>query len=89
MISPQQPAGFAPDGDGRAPDGQARYGTAPDGRAPDGQTRDGRARDGRAPMVEVTLHVRGRQPVAEMAAILSDLDEVSAVLVRDLHSIDE
>jgi putative Mg2+ transporter-C (MgtC) family protein len=84
MISPQQPAGFAPDGDGRAPDGQTR-----DGRAPDGQTRDGRARDGRAPMVEVTLHVRGRQPVAEMAAILSDLDEVSAVLVRDLHSIDE
>jgi len=53
----------------------------PAGLAPDGH--------GRAPMVEVTLHVRGRQPVAEMAAALSDLDEVSAVLVRDLHSIDE
>jgi putative Mg2+ transporter-C (MgtC) family protein len=59
MISTQQPAGLASNGDGRAP------------------------------MVEVTLHVRGRKPVAEVAAALSDLDEVSAVLVRDLHRIDE
>lgn len=45
--------------------------------------------DGRPPMVEMTLHVHGRQPVNELAAALSDLDFVDAVLASDANAIDE
>jgi putative Mg2+ transporter-C (MgtC) family protein len=43
----------------------------------------------RRAMVEVTLHVHGRQSVSELAAALSDLDEVDAVLARDVNATDE
>jgi putative Mg2+ transporter-C (MgtC) family protein len=35
------------------------------------------------PMVEVLLRVRGKSPVSELAAALSDVDDVAAVLVGD------
>jgi hypothetical protein len=38
--------------------------------------------------VEVTLHVHGKQPVAELAAALSELENVEAVLARDLETTD-
>ena len=34
----------------------------------------------RIPMVEVRLHVHGRSPVSELAAALSEIDDVEAVL---------
>jgi putative Mg2+ transporter-C (MgtC) family protein len=40
-------------------------------------------------MVQVTLHVHGRHPVAELAAALSELDDVQAVLATDANAIDE
>jgi putative Mg2+ transporter-C (MgtC) family protein len=45
--------------------------------------------DGKAAMVEMTLHVHGRQSVNELAAALSDLDFVDAVLASDANAIDE
>jgi putative Mg2+ transporter-C (MgtC) family protein len=41
------------------------------------------------PLVEVTLQVHGRQPVNGLAAALSDIDDVDAVLVNDANAIDE
>jgi len=40
-------------------------------------------------MVEVTLHVHGKQPVNDLAASLSDLENVQAVLVSDVNDADE
>jgi putative Mg2+ transporter-C (MgtC) family protein len=40
------------------------------------------SRPGR-PLVQVTLHVHGRQPVTELAAALSELEDVDAVLATD------
>ena len=40
-------------------------------------------------MVEVTLHVHGRQPVNDLAAALSELDGVQAVLAADANAVDE
>jgi putative Mg2+ transporter-C (MgtC) family protein len=53
----------------------------------------GRGVDGRwsangVKTVEVTLHVHGRQPVAELAAALSEMDHVEAVLAQDLETTD-
>jgi putative Mg2+ transporter-C (MgtC) family protein len=48
----------------------------------------GEAGEGR-PMVEVTLHVHGRASVHELAAALSELDEVDAVLANDVNVVDE
>jgi putative Mg2+ transporter-C (MgtC) family protein len=45
--------------------------------------------NGAPAMVEVTLHVHGKQPVSELAAALSDLDHVEAVLATDANAIDE
>jgi putative Mg2+ transporter-C (MgtC) family protein len=47
------------------------------------------APDGRPAMIEMTLHVHGRQPVTELAAALSELDFVDAVLATDANAIDE
>jgi putative Mg2+ transporter-C (MgtC) family protein len=44
---------------------------------------------GRRSMVEVTLHVHGRAEVNELAASLSELDGVDAVLARDVNVVDE
>jgi putative Mg2+ transporter-C (MgtC) family protein len=41
------------------------------------------------PLVEVTLQVHGRQPVNDLAATLSDIDDVDAVLVNDANAVDE
>ena len=43
---------------------------------------------GRA-MVEVTLHVHGKQSVSDLAAVLSEIDDVHAVLASDANAIDE
>jgi putative Mg2+ transporter-C (MgtC) family protein len=43
----------------------------------------------RRPMVEVTLHVHGKTPVNELAASLSELDGVDAVLASDVNAVDE
>jgi putative Mg2+ transporter-C (MgtC) family protein len=40
-------------------------------------------------IVEVTLHVHGRTPVNELAASLSELDGVDAVLASDVNAVDE
>jgi putative Mg2+ transporter-C (MgtC) family protein len=40
-------------------------------------------------MVHVTLHVHGRQPVTELAAALSELPDVDAVVATDANAIDE
>lgn len=45
-------------------------------------------RDG-APLVEVMLQVHGKQPVNDLAALLSDVDDVDAVLVNDANAVDE
>jgi putative Mg2+ transporter-C (MgtC) family protein len=39
------------------------------------------------PLVEVILHVHGRQPVNDLAATLSDIDDVDAVLVNDANAV--
>jgi putative Mg2+ transporter-C (MgtC) family protein len=49
----------------------------------------GPATHGAPAMVEVTLHVHGKQSVNELAAALSDLDYVDAVLASDANAIDE
>jgi putative Mg2+ transporter-C (MgtC) family protein len=50
---------------------------------------DGRkSRNGVPTTVEVTLHVHGKQPVAELAAALSELDYVEAVLAGDMETTD-
>lgn len=41
------------------------------------------------PMVQVTLHVHGRQPVTELAAALSELEDVEAVLASDASATGE
>ena len=41
------------------------------------------------PMVDVTLHVHGSNSVNELAAALSELDGVRAVLASDVHAVDE
>ena len=46
-------------------------------------------RDSGKPMVRVTLHVHGRQPVTELAAALSELEHVDTVLASDANVIDE
>jgi putative Mg2+ transporter-C (MgtC) family protein len=46
------------------------------------------ARDG-ATLVEVMLQVHGKQPVNDLAAILSDIDDVDAVLINDANAVDE
>ncbi len=40
-------------------------------------------------MVEVRLHVHGRTPVNELAASLSELDGVDAVLASDINAVHE
>jgi putative Mg2+ transporter-C (MgtC) family protein len=49
---------------------------------------DGRRTRNGITTVEVTLHVRGKQPVAHLAAALTELDYVEAVLARDLETSD-
>jgi putative Mg2+ transporter-C (MgtC) family protein len=51
----------------------------------------GRRRDpgNGVPMAEVTLQVHGKHPVSELAAALSEVDDVDAVLVDDGNAIDE
>ncbi len=41
------------------------------------------------PMVEVELHVHGKESVNDLAAALSELKDVSAVLASDAHAVDE
>ncbi len=41
------------------------------------------------PMAEVTLHVHGRNSVTQLAAALSDLDGVHAVIASDVNASDE
>jgi len=53
------------------------------------RSRSGAGANGQPRMVEVTLHVHGRQSVSELAAALSDLDYVDAVLASDANAIDE
>lgn len=40
-----------------------------------------------APLVEVMLQVHGKQPVNDLAAVLSDIDDVDAVLVNDANAV--
>jgi len=41
------------------------------------------------PIVDVTLHVHGKNPVSSLAAALSDIDGVHAVLASDANATDE
>jgi putative Mg2+ transporter-C (MgtC) family protein len=45
--------------------------------------------DGKPAVIEVTLSVHGRPSVSDLAAALSDLDYVDAVLASDANAIDE
>jgi putative Mg2+ transporter-C (MgtC) family protein len=45
--------------------------------------------DGKPAMVAVTIHVRGKKPVTELAGALTDLDMVDAVVARDHRGADE
>ncbi len=54
-----------------------------------GTSGGGDSPDGKPATIEMTLHVHGRQPVNELAAALSDLDFVSAVLAADANAVDE
>jgi len=49
----------------------------------------GRGEDAQVGMVEVTLHVHGRQPVNMLAAALSERAGVEAVLARDANAVSE
>jgi hypothetical protein len=40
-------------------------------------------------MVEVRLHVHGKYPVSELAAALSEVDDVASVLVGDDQAPDD
>jgi len=40
-------------------------------------------------MVQVELHVHGKESVSELAAALSELDDVDAVLASDVNAIGE
>jgi putative Mg2+ transporter-C (MgtC) family protein len=61
--------------------------TEPAGRRPGAGA--GPTSNGEPAMVEVTLHVHGKHPVGELAAALSDLDYVDAVLASNVNAIDE
>ena len=50
---------------------------------------DAEGTSARAAVVEVLLHVHGRQSVSELAAALSELDGVDVVLASDINEIDE
>jgi putative Mg2+ transporter-C (MgtC) family protein len=57
----------------------------------DVETRTQRPPDGpdaRPATVEVTLHVHGKRSVPELAAALSELDEVEAVVATDVNALD-
>lgn len=41
------------------------------------------------PMVQVTLHVHGRNSVNDLAASLSEIDGVDAILASDVNEVDE
>lgn len=43
----------------------------------------------RQPMVQVTLHVHGRNSVNDLAASLSEIDGVDAILASDVNEVDE
>jgi acetolactate synthase regulatory subunit len=45
--------------------------------------------DNEQPTVAVTMHVHGRQPVSELATVLSELELVHAVIARDHRDADE
>ena len=47
-----------------------------------------RSRNGVVTTEQVTLHVHGKQPAAELAAALSELDYAEAVLAQDAESTD-
>ena len=47
---------------------------------------EGRAR---RPTVEVELHVHGKAPISDLAAALSELEGVDAVLATDANTTDE
>jgi hypothetical protein len=40
-------------------------------------------------LVEVMLQVHGKQPVNDLATIVSGIDDVDAVLVNDANAVDE
>ncbi len=50
---------------------------------PGPQTRDGK------PFVEVTLQVHGKQPVSELAAVLSGIDDVDIVRLNDANAVSD
>lgn len=57
-----------------------------------GYRRPGRGTGGPAaalPMIQVELHVHGKESVHDLAAALSELDDVDAVLATDINAIDE
>jgi putative Mg2+ transporter-C (MgtC) family protein len=43
----------------------------------------------RQPTIQVTLHVHGKRPVTELAAALSELHDVNAVLASDANTVAE
>jgi putative Mg2+ transporter-C (MgtC) family protein len=45
--------------------------------------------DGKPPMVAVTMNVRGKRPVSELASALTDLDLVDAVVATDHRAADD
>jgi putative Mg2+ transporter-C (MgtC) family protein len=45
--------------------------------------------DGQPAVVAVTLHVRGKRPISELAGALADLDLVDAVVASDGRNADE
>lgn len=53
------------------------------------RTSSGQTTTTERPMAEVTLHVHGRNSVNQLAAALSDLDGVHAVIASDVNAIDE
>jgi putative Mg2+ transporter-C (MgtC) family protein len=53
------------------------------------QVSSARGSSGGTRMVEVTLHVHGKQPVNDLAASLSDLENVQAVLASDVNAVDD
>jgi putative Mg2+ transporter-C (MgtC) family protein len=54
-----------------------------------GQAADDDQTSARKPVVEVMLHVHGRQSVHELAAALSELPDVHVVLASDANAVDE
>ncbi len=86
LIAETTSRGFAIDNIATEPVGARPPSIEPAVAAPDGGSE---GQGGDRPVVQVTLHVHGRQPLAELVAALSEHKDVDAIVATDANAIDE